>query len=278
MGARRKRATTVKAPAGRAAAAPLAPAPRPVRVPKAAELIADAVRGQIARGELRPGSPLPNETELLAHFAVARPTVREALRILEAERLVEIVRGARGGARVREPDIRAASGHCALLLQLRGATIADVYEVRLMLEPAAARLAAARAPREAARALQAVIAEEERIVGQGHSLATLAMRFQETLVELSGNAALVLLVRLLHDLVARQAVSRTPMIDVDDAGRDQLRRRLIRAQREVTAAIAAGRGADAEKQWRRYLTDLAATVLPQHEGRAPVTRHAAQRG
>jgi len=255
----------------------LAPA-RPVRVPKAAELIADAVRAQIARGELRPGSPLPNESELLAHFQVARPTVREALRILEAERLVEIARGARGGARVREPDIRAASGHCALLLQLRGATIADVYEVRLMLEPAAARLAADRAPRQAAEALQAVIAEEERIVGSGESLSALAMRFQETLVDVSGNAALVLLVRLLHDLVARQAVSRTPMIDVDDAGRDQLRRRLIRAQRDVTAAIAAGRGADAEKLWRRYLTDLAATVLSPHEGGAPVTRHAAQRG
>jgi DNA-binding FadR family transcriptional regulator len=260
----------------RAAAAPPGAglAARPVRIPKAAELIADAVRAQVARGELQPGSPLPNETELMRHFGVARPTVREGLRILEAERLVEVVRGARGGARVREPDIRAASAHCALLLQLQGATIADVYEVRRMLEPAAARLAAERAPREAARALAAVIAAEERIVDQGQSLAGLAMRFQETLVEVAGNRALVLLVRLLHDLVARQAVSRTPMIDVDDAGRDRLRRRLIGAQRAVTAAIAAGRGAAAETLWRRYLTDLAATVLGQPEGRAKVTRHA----
>jgi DNA-binding FadR family transcriptional regulator len=249
-------------------------AARPVRVPKAAELIADAVRDRIARGELRPGSPLPNETELMRQFAVARPTVREALRILETERLVHVVRGAHGGARVREPDIRAASGHCALLLQLQGATIADVYEVRLMLEPAAARLAAERAPAAAARALAAVIAEEEGLVDEGQSLAHLAMRFQETLVEVSGNHALVLLVRLLHDLVARQAVSRTPMIDVDDAGRDRLRRRLIGAQRAVAAAIGAGRGAEAERLWRRYLGDLAATVLGQLEGRAKVTRHA----
>lgn len=245
-----------------------------VRVPKAAELIADAIRAQIARGEIRPESPLPNETELMAHFRVARPTVREALRILEAERLIEIVRGARGGARVRQPDIRAASGHCALLLQLQGATIADVYEVRLMLEPTAARLAAERAPRAAADALTAVIAEEERIVDQSQSIAAHAMRFQETLVSLSGNPALVLLVRLLHDLVARQAVSRVPMIDVDDAGRTRLRRRLIDAQRDVTTAIAAGRGGDAEALWRRYLSDLAATVLGDVEDRAPVTRHA----
>ena len=270
MSASRKRGPARARPAAMARAT--LPARR-VRVPKAAELIADAVRAQIAGGQLRPGSPLPNETELMAHFAVARPTVREALRILEAERLVTVVRGARGGARVREPDIRAASSHCALLLQLQGATIADVYEVRRMLEPTAARLAAGRAPKQAAKALEAVIADEERIVDQGQSLASLAMRFQETLVELSGNPALVLLVRLLHDLVARQAVSRVPMIDVDDAGRDQLRRRLIGAQRAVTAAIAAGRGAEAEELWRGYLSELAATVLGEHESRATVTRH-----
>jgi len=248
---------------------------RRVRVPKASELIADAIRGQIAAGELVPGSPLPNESALLAHFAVARPTVREALRILETERLIEVVRGARGGARVRQPDIRAASSHCALLLQLQGATIADVYGVRRLLEPGAARLAAERAPRAAARALAAVIDEEEAIVGEGRSLAALAMHFQEVLVERAGNPALVLLVRLLHDLVSRQAVSRTPMIDVDDAGRDRLRRRLIAAQRAVTAAVAAGRGEAAEQLWRGYLADLEASVLGDVQRRAKVRRHRA---
>ncbi len=190
------------------------------------------------------------------------------------------MRGARGGARVREPDIRAASGHCALLLQLQGATIADVYEVRLMLEPAAARLAAERAPREAARALDG----GDRRGGADRRPGAIARRAwrcasRRPWSRRPGNPALVLLVRLLHDLVARQAVSRMPMIDVDDAGRDRLRRRLIRAQRDVTAAIAAGRGADAEQLWRRYLSGLAATVLGDQEGgRAPVTRHAGLRG
>ncbi len=248
---------------------------RPVRVRKASELIADAIRAQIAAGGLVPGSPLPNESELLAHFAVARPTVREALRILETERLIEVVRGARGGARVCQPDIHAASSHCALLLQLQGGTIADVYEVRRLLEPGAARLAAERAPRAAARALEAVIVEEEALVGAKRSLAALAMRFQEVLVERAGNPALVLLVRLLHDLVSRQAVSRTPMIDVDDAGRDRLRRRLIAAQRAVTAAVAGGRGETAEQLWRGYLVDLEASVLGDVQSRAKVRRHRA---
>src|SRR5436190_849315 len=108
-----------------------------------------------------------------------------------------------GGAPPRRADVLAAAR--PVRVPKAAEPIADVYEVRLMLEPAAARLAAARAPRQTARALAGIIAEEERTVAQSTSLAALAMRFQEALVDASGNAALVLLVRLLHDLVARQA-------------------------------------------------------------------------
>jgi GntR family transcriptional regulator, transcriptional repressor for pyruvate dehydrogenase complex len=245
---------------------------RRVRIPKASELVADAIRAQIASGEVVGGSALPNETELMGEYAVSRQTVREALRVLETEGLIEVQRGAGGGARVRSPDIDAASRHCALLLQLRGATIADVYEVRLMLEPTAARLAAERAPKRAARALEEVIAEEEQMIGGSTSLLHHAVRFQQKLVELSGNPALELLVRLLHDLVARQGVAPAPRVE-DEGRRIGLRRRLIRAQHEVAEAIGEGRGEDAERLWRRYLSGLAASLLGDVESAVPVKRH-----
>jgi len=238
----------------------------PVRVPKAAQLIANSIREQIASGALSAGSPLPNETDLMAHFAVARPTAREALRILEAEGLLEIVRGAHGGARVRTPDVGAAARHCAVLLQLQGTTAAEVYEVRLMLEPTAARLAAERAPREAADILDALIAEEERAVEQTTSLASLTIRFQETLVDVAGNPTLALLVRLLHDLASRQTSARIRP-DLDEATRIRLRRRLIRAQRAVVAAIREGRGEDAESEWRRFLSGVRDELLGGRDSR-----------
>src|SRR5262249_2171707 len=77
-------------------------------------------------------------------FGVSRPTLREAFRILEAESLISIRRGARGGARVVSPDIAVAARYVGLLLQMSGTTIADVYEARMVTEPAAARLLAAR--------------------------------------------------------------------------------------------------------------------------------------
>jgi len=244
----------------------------PVRLPKAAQIIADSVREQIASGDLLAGSPLPNETELMAHFEVARPTAREALRILEAEGLIEVARGARGGARVRRPDLEAAARNCALLLQLEGTTLAEVYEVRLMLEPTAARLAAERGPRRrAARALEAVIDEEERRLDQVASLGEQAMRFQETLVDVAGNPTLALLVKLLHELVARQAAAGTRP-KLPDAKRKSLRRRLITAQRGVTEAIREGRGEDAELEWRAFLVGVRDTLVVNGAGRVRVDR------
>ena len=72
----------------------------PVRVPKAAALVAAQLRGQLVRGELAEGDALPPEHELMQRFGVSRPTLREAFRVLEGEALLSIQRGARGGARI----------------------------------------------------------------------------------------------------------------------------------------------------------------------------------
>ncbi len=115
-----------------------------VRAPKTAELIATLYRRQIVRGELHPGDTLPSEQQLMGQFGVSRPTLREAFRILEAEDLISVKRGSRGGARVTQPSLSVAARYVGLLLQVQGTTIADVYEARMVLEPACARLLARR--------------------------------------------------------------------------------------------------------------------------------------
>src|SRR5690606_28810121 len=126
-----------------------------VRIPKAAELVAQRVRKAIATGEMKDGDSLPSETELMAKFKVSRPTVREGIRILESEGLIRVSRGARGGGRVIGPDHGIVARAAALALQTQGVTIADLYEARTLIEPPAARLAAERRPKEAAAALRA---------------------------------------------------------------------------------------------------------------------------
>ena len=74
-----------------------------VRSPKTAEIVADTLRRMIVEGQLKDGDFLPYEAELMNHFQVSRPSLREAVRVLESDRLVEVRRGSRTGARVRGP-------------------------------------------------------------------------------------------------------------------------------------------------------------------------------
>src|SRR6202165_6341277 len=70
-----------------------------IRSPKTAELVVRTLRRMVVDGQLKDGDFLPNEAELMSHFGVSRPTLREAVRVLESERLVEVRRGSRIGAR-----------------------------------------------------------------------------------------------------------------------------------------------------------------------------------
>ena len=115
---------------------------RAIRTPKTAELVALKLRRMIVDGELKDGDHLPHEAELMEHFAVSRPTLREAVRVLEAERLVEVRRGSRSGARVCVPGPEVVARPASLLLELSGATVADVFVAREAIEPAAARILA----------------------------------------------------------------------------------------------------------------------------------------
>src|SRR6516162_8011174 len=131
--------------------------------PKAREKpqqIADELRRLIILGELEEGESLGHEPELIARFGVSRPSLREALRILEAEGLISVVRGVQGGVVAHRPDQRLTARTAAIVLQARNVPLADVFEARTILEPAAVRLLASSRNRKAnARRLRAMIAD-----------------------------------------------------------------------------------------------------------------------
>src|SRR6476661_3222029 len=76
---------------------------RPLHVPKVAELVADDIRRDIARGVYSDGAELPQGTELMARYEISRPTLREALRVLASESLLEMSPGTTA-VRVRLPS------------------------------------------------------------------------------------------------------------------------------------------------------------------------------
>ncbi len=114
-----------------------------VRAPASYELVVDQIRRAIQIGRFLPGEKLPTERELAGQLAVSRTTVREALRVLQGEGLIETRRGRAGGAVVIAGPVGTAQ-ELRQLVRHRLAELEDVFDYRLAIEPHAARLAAQR--------------------------------------------------------------------------------------------------------------------------------------
>lgn len=93
------------------------------------------IREAIMDGRLKPGEALPQEKDLVASFGVSKHTLREALRALEGLGLLTIRRGAGGGPVVREIDWATARDYFANFLHFQDFTLADISEVRKLMEP-----------------------------------------------------------------------------------------------------------------------------------------------
>jgi len=111
---------------------------------KMAASIATDVRIRIAEGQLRPGDQLPALPVLAAEFGVSRPTIRECLRVLEVEGLVDLRAGSRNGATVLEPAADTAGRLAGVVLAAAQTRMTDVVEARRLIEPSVAELVAAR--------------------------------------------------------------------------------------------------------------------------------------
>jgi GntR family transcriptional regulator, transcriptional repressor for pyruvate dehydrogenase complex len=240
---------------------------QPVRAPKTSELIAAQLRRQVVRGAVKPGEKLLPETQLMTQFGVSRPTIREAFRILETEGLIVVRPGSRGGAQVVAPDQTAAARHVGLLLQLRGATIDDVYEARKIAEPACAALLARHRTGQDIADLAAVVAEIESAIDVRDGLAPdpaqwsrLTHRFHELIMQRSGNKTLALQGAMLHDIVAMHTELRVSR-SFDRAESPERFRRAAKAYKKLLALIEAGDADGAERLWRSHMDSAAAYLL-----------------
>jgi len=164
-----------------------------IRVPKIAEIVAKSLREQIIRGDLNEGDTLPPEADLLAHFGVSRPTLREAFRILENESLISIRRGARGGAEIHRPSPAVSARSIGMLLQTMGATVHDVHTARTIIEPAAARMAAENLTPEIIARLRAALEEERKAMQDPDRFSHAAVAFHEEVIRSAGNITLTVL-------------------------------------------------------------------------------------
>lgn len=220
------------------------------RVRPAYRQVADELRSQIMRGALPPGSRLPAEAELTRMFGVSRPTVREALRALTSQHLIETRRGVQGGSFVSAPDpakvVEDVGGALGVLVGTPQLRLADLLEARLMLEPHAARLAAQRADADTVETLRAAASPVRD--PRDPSGFVPHMDFHTTVLMATGNLMFTMM---------GQPVSEVLRTTLDRSVADRSEwARVDACHAAIAEHIARGEAAEAEEAMRSHLLDL----------------------
>ncbi len=225
-----------------------------LRAPKLPELMASDVRRRIMNGELDEGDALPPEAELMQRYNISRPSLREALRILESEALIVVRRGGLGGATVKRPTMEVSARHFGLLLQDRGAKMEDVYRARSILEPPAIGDLARVATKAQVAALRIRLKEAGTFIGSPARYSHAIREFREFMVGLTGNITVSLLVRLIDEVLEKHQIQTGEArgeVWVDLQWKHQ------RSLEKVVSLIEANDDVGAEAFFRRHLQEAA---------------------
>ncbi|MBW0101011.1 FadR/GntR family transcriptional regulator [Pseudonocardia sp. KRD291] len=161
-----------------------------MQVRRGPEVFADELRDRILSGAVPPGSMLPAERELAEDAGLSRSAVREALGTLSMEGLLYAKLGRGGGYVVQRPPREAVVRHMDLFIRGRGLQTTSLIEVRDLLEPRCATLAAGARTDEQVQKLQELTATMSELVENIPRFLDLNVEWHVSIAEASGNEIL----------------------------------------------------------------------------------------
>src|SRR5262249_21033801 len=229
-----------------------------ITAPKASDILAHDLRTRIRSGEWPEGLALPAERELSVQAGLSRTTVRQALRMLEIDGLIEIRPGRGGGARVRRPAGDELARQLELFIWGRKIGVEHLHDVREVLEALAAHGAALRRTAMDLADLEAKTAAVEAAVDHVDRYLDANLAWHMAVVRASHNELLISFVEGLSNAVHRATES-------EAAASPEVRAATLRIHRSILSAIAAG---DAEAARRRMMRHVHAAheVATEWEG------------
>lgn len=155
----------------------------------------------IRSGELCPGDRIPAERLLAERYGVSRNSIREALKVLAEQGIVTSRRGA--GTYISEGVLI----HLADRSIRRHKRLQEIFEIRKMLEPQIAALAAERIDEAAITILENLVHEQEQSQRDGLGTALLDEQYHRLLVQAAGNNVLMEIYESVHDVLAESRQS-----------------------------------------------------------------------
>src|ERR671926_1419666 len=173
---------------------------------KTYERIIHHIRGEISSGKLRPGDRLQPEADLARSLGVSRPTVREALKVLESHNVLRSSTGPTGGTFVGAIDGAGVAEYLtdsiSLLLDVDELTLEELWQAREITDVSAAELAALRRTEQDMFVIEKTLEMDER--KEGVAIVS-DIHFHTTIAEASKNRMLSLFAGSIHMTLRRLA-------------------------------------------------------------------------
>jgi DNA-binding FadR family transcriptional regulator len=156
------------------------------------EVVARALLDHIVENDLQPGDALPNERDAIAWLGVSRGSLREALRLLEAQGVIAVRPGSGGGPVVRDADPELFAGTTTLTMQFLRVPFGEILDARVAFEPQVAAEAARRRDDLQAAGLAACVDQMQAAIGDPAAFHPAYDRFHRLLAESTHNRVLLL--------------------------------------------------------------------------------------
>ncbi len=222
-----------------------------VRKRRVFEDVARQIQRLIVDGVVRPGQLLPPERQLAERFGVSRNSVRDAIRTLELSGLV-VARLGEGNVVADVSPETLVAPLATLLLQKRK-LVAELLDVRRMLEPALAARAAVHATDEQIAHLEDVLRRQAEKTARGEATVEEDSEFHYAIALAAGNSVVRKLLDVLMDLL-RETRARSLQVE----GRLQ---RSLAGHRRVLQAIRQRDADEAVRAVRQHLEEIESIVM-----------------
>lgn len=221
--------------------------------------LAAKLKQKILSGEFEVGSSLPAERDLIVHYEVSRATLREALRALGAQGLLEVRRGRRGGSYVCAPSSDRVSDTLNMFIAGHNIKFVDLLAVREAIEPVAAAQAAQFRSDEDIKTIRRILAESEQALSDLEKFSALNIEWHTAVVEASKNPLFLSIMTsispALYSATTREEFDLT------------VRETVLRTHTRISDAIEAGDGDAARRRMSRHVSSYGAQLDFSQESR-----------
>lgn len=235
---------------------------QPVQTKRASEEIYAQIRQLIIEGEILPGERLPSERKMMEMMHRSRPTIREAMRMLEREGYIKIYSGS-SGAVVQELNVDNAVQSLETIMQFQRLTMENVLEFRQMTESVAAKLAAERRTSDDVKKMAELLRRAEDSIRESpdkpEEFINYDLQFHLLLASATGNEMYVIMLQVCRNMMG-EALLKLMELGSDREKKHRVQR-ILQKHRAIYQAVADGQPQQAFEATEEHLIEAGNDIL-----------------